>query len=78
MYTRPPSAGSISIMSLKWPYQPPQKNNPQWKQEMLDGKMKIGCAINTSSGLATELCASLGAVPDQSLLCTAFYEHPRP
>jgi len=41
-------------------YSAPQRNNPEWKQEMLDGKMKIGCAINTSSPLATELCAALG------------------
>jgi len=42
------------------PYSPPQKSNPAWKKEMLDGKMKIGCAINTSSSLTAELVASLG------------------
>ena len=30
-------------------YSAPQRANPAWKQEMLDGKMKIGCSINTSS-----------------------------
>ena len=41
-------------------YSAPQRTNPAWKQEMHDGKMKIGCAINTSSPLVTEMCASLG------------------
>ena len=41
-------------------YSAPQRTNPAWKQEMLDGKMKIGCAINTSSPLVTEMCASIG------------------
>jgi len=42
------------------PYTPPQMTNPAWKQEMLDGKMKIGCAINTSSTLCAEMCAAIG------------------
>jgi len=42
------------------PYSAPQRTNAEWKQEMFDGKMKIGCAINTSSPLVTELCAALG------------------
>ena len=37
-------------------YSAPQRTNPAWKQEMLDGKMKIGCSINTSSPLVTEMC----------------------
>ena len=41
-------------------YSAPQRTNPAWKQEMLDGKMKIGCSINTSSPLVTEMCASIG------------------
>lgn len=40
---------------------PPQTNNPEWKKSMMDGgKMKIGCAINTSSPLVTEMCAAIG------------------
>jgi len=42
------------------PYTAPQRDNAAWKQEMKDGKMKIGCAINTSSPLCTELVGSLG------------------
>ena len=41
-------------------YSAPQRTNPAWKQEMLDGQMKIGCSINTSSPLVTEMCASIG------------------
>jgi len=41
-------------------YKAPQRNNPEWKQALKDGKMKIGCAINSSSPLVTELCASIG------------------
>lgn len=39
---------------------PPQHTNPKFVAEMKEGKMKIGCAINSSSSLVTELVATMG------------------
>jgi len=42
-------------------YTPPQKTNPSWIGALKSGKkVAIGCAINSSSSLATELVSSLG------------------
>lgn len=36
----------------------PQRNNPAWLAELKEGKrMALGCAINTSSTLAAEICS---------------------
>jgi len=41
-------------------YMAPQRSNPEWKQQMKDGKLMMGCAINTSSSLVAELASSTG------------------
>jgi hypothetical protein len=48
------------VAETSMPYTAPQRTNAAWKQEMLDGAMKLGCAINASSTLVAELCAAIG------------------
>jgi len=39
---------------------PSSKSNPEWKDELRTGKMKLGCAINSSSTLVAELAGYQG------------------
>lgn len=48
----PPSCGAMAV--------PSSAGVPQFKKDMLDGKLKMGCAVNTSSSLVAELCAYQG------------------
>ena len=52
--------GKEPPLSYRPPFVAPQSTNAAWVQSMKEGKAMMGCAVNSSSSLVTEICAATG------------------